>query len=119
MLFRSIRQILEGELGGFSVDQAFARSTDGEECPISVAYNAADFLALVQTVGLRGRFVGGYLSQFEIDCWNRHGSKGANDPRLAVEHRSFLRDLEWDAEGMPLYHGKHAGIGGVYEIFKT
>ena len=35
------------------------------------------------------------------------------DPRLAAEHRGFLRGLR-DVNGLPYHRDKPAGIGNVY-----
>src|SRR4029079_16925521 len=96
------------------VEEAFARNTDGEECPVSRCYNAHQFGALASTAGFRCVYLGGYLSLTELDALDRFGARAEHDPRLAAIHREFISALTRDAAGLPLFGDKHAGIGGVY-----
>jgi hypothetical protein len=48
-----------------------------------------------------------------------YGARAIQDQRFGEPHRSFVKELEWDASALPLYRGKHAGIGGVYRISKA
>ena len=108
------RMLLEKAFGGLSVEEAFARNTDGERCPIARAYEPERFLTLLRDAGFSAEFVGGYLSLHELQCWTAYGARAAGDRRLGEEHRQFLKSLEFDANGYPVHAGKHAGIGGVY-----
>lgn len=114
-----VKMILEGAYPGLSVEEAFTRSTDGEDCPISIAYDPDEFVGLLQAAGFTAEFVGGYPSLWELRLWNEHGAAAIADPRLAVEHRAFLEEIRIDSDGHPVFRGKHAGIGGVYRFRKA
>ena len=57
-----VRMINEGVFAEISVEEAFARNTDGPECPISRRYRPAEFLALAHGAGFEGDFAGNNLS---------------------------------------------------------
>ena len=110
------RMIVDDAFPGLDAEQAFARNTDGPDCPISRCYRGDDFLAMCRGAGLAGDFVGGYLSRHELRTLKRSWARALADERLAPEHRDFLRELEFDFNGHPLYRGRHAGIGGTYRL---
>ena len=113
------RMIVEGKSHGLSTEEAFRQSTDGERCPVSVAYRSQDFLRMLEGVHLQGRFIGGYLSLIELACWHERGKAAIEAVELPEEHRAFLSELEFDANGYPKWQGKYAGIGGSYEMWKA
>ena len=49
------RMIVEGAFAGLDVEEAFARNTDGPDCPISRCYAAEDFLGMCRRRGARRR----------------------------------------------------------------
>lgn len=104
---------------GLTVDQAFTKSTDGPDCPVSDAWAPHRVLDLITAAGLEGEFRGGYLSLMELDWLKTYGQGALKEPRLAEEHRRFISELEIDQRGLPMWHGKYAGIGGVYTIKKA
>lgn len=112
------RMVCERAFPGLGVDEAFARNTDGDQCPISRNYVAGDFVGLCEDAGFKAEFVGGYLSRQELHSLEQSWAKAIADERLPREHRDFLRGLSFDAQGLPMYDGYHAGIGGVYRIRK-
>jgi SAM-dependent methyltransferase len=112
------RMIDEGAFRGLDVHEAFARNTDGEQCPISRSYEYDDFLGLCREAGFDAEFVGGYLSRQELGSIKRSWAMAIADERLAHEHREFLRRLSFDSAGRPMHGGYHAGIGGVYQLHK-
>ncbi len=99
--------------------QAFSRNTDGEHCPIARCYAPEEFTALCKDVGFRVEYVGGYFSLHELQVLKQLGAKALQDERLAAVHREFLGSFAYDEQGYPLYQGKHAGIGGVYHLYKA
>jgi SAM-dependent methyltransferase len=103
---------------GLSVDQAFTKSTDGPECPVSDAWAPQRVLDTIAAAGLEGTFRGGYINFMEPLWLRDYGDGAKTDKRLADEHRAFVSELESDENGYPMWHGKHAGIGGVYTIEK-
>ncbi len=122
-LFRNLwtaygKMVLEGAFAGLSLDEAFTRNTDGEECPISRSYGGEEFCSMCREAGFDTEFRGGYLFKFELRYLAEHGAAALSDPRLPQEQRRFLRELTRDVNGFPMYRGKHAGIGGVYWLQK-
>lgn len=110
------KMILQNAFPGMSLQDAFARTTDGVECPIARCYVPEEFIELCKQTGFQVEYLGGYLSRFEIDLLKRLGSQALEDDRLGKTHKDFLRSLENDKNGLPIYHGKPAGIGGVYKL---
>lgn len=110
--------IIDRKYGGMDIKDAFSRSTDGEECPLSRCYKHAEFTALCRGAGFDVDYIGGYFNRHELQLFKKFAGKAINDERLAPEHREFLRSLKCDTHGYPLYGDKHAGIGGVYKIHK-
>jgi len=110
--------ITQNRYNGMSVKEAFARSTDGENCPISRCYKADEFSVICRNAGFEVEYSGGYFDRLEPYLLKEFGKKAMNDKRLAGEHREFLSRLELDERGYPTFQGKYAGIGGVYKIYK-
>lgn len=113
------RMICEGTFGGLDVEEAFARNTDGAECPISRCYRGEEFVAVCEAAGFDARFAGGYLSRRELRSLDESWAAALADGRLGGDHREFLRALTFDGSGLPMYRGFHAGIGGVYHLRKA
>lgn len=111
-----VRMVLEGAFAGLSVEQAFARNTDGPDCPIARCYRPDEFGAAAANAGFDARFRGGYLSRDELGWLAQRLEAALASRSLAREHKDFLRELEQDADGLPLFRGHHAGVGGVYEL---
>lgn len=112
------RMVVENLFPGADVHEAFRRNTDGPDCPISRSYRSGEFAALCEGAGLDVEYAGGYLSTHELTVLERSWARAIADPRLAVEHRDFLRALTYDFAGRPMYEGRHAGIGGTYHLRK-
>jgi SAM-dependent methyltransferase len=110
------KMIVEGRFAGESLDEAFRRSTDGEDCPISRSWQAAEFIAMCDGSGFDTEYLGGYLSRHELARLNASWARAISDARLGAEHREFLRYLDFDRSGYPMRHGFHAGIGGTYRL---
>lgn len=111
-----VKMELQGSFAGLSVREAFGRNTDGERCPIARCYTPAEFGALCERAGFSWEFVGGYPARYELELLEQHGEAAVDSPELAEEHRTFLRELERDELGYPVFRGKHAGVGGVYRL---
>ena len=108
--------ILHNAFPGLSVDEAFTKSTDGPDCPVSDAWAPDRALEMLREARLEGTFRGGYVSVLELDWLKRYGPRALMEPRLAEEHRLFISELRQDDQGLPVWQGRHAGIGGVYTI---
>jgi SAM-dependent methyltransferase len=113
------RRILDGAFAGLTPDEAFARNTDGPECPISRAFRPEEFCGLASQAGFEVKFLGGYFADIEIDLWHAQGSVALSDQRLPAEHREFLRQVTVDPDAYPRFDGRYAGVGGVYAVAKT
>jgi ubiquinone/menaquinone biosynthesis C-methylase UbiE len=111
--------IVNDAFPGLTVDQAFTKSTDGPECPVSDAWAPQRVLDMIAAAGLEGAFRGGYVSLMELDWLKKYGQDAVKEPRLAEDHRQFISELELDQRGLPMWRGKYAGIGGVYTIRKA
>lgn len=109
-------QIVEGRWSGDSVDEAFRHNTDGPDCPISRAWAPETFVAMCERAGFEARFLGGYPSRLELDSLRRLHDRALSDERLGEEHRAFLHEVTFDADGLPMRHGVYAGIGGTYRL---
>jgi SAM-dependent methyltransferase len=113
-----VRQIVQSDLAGLSVDDAFQRNTDGDDCPIARAYLPEDFASLCRAAGFRVSYLGGYFASQELELFRATLPAALADPRLADEQREFLSGLTLDADAYPRYVGSYAGIGGVYQVEK-
>jgi ubiquinone/menaquinone biosynthesis C-methylase UbiE len=114
-----VKVVLEGRYAGLETEDAFARTTDGEQCPISRCYRPSEFVRMAERAGFSAEFVGGYLSLTELECLERYREQAVGDERLAVDHREFLEAVVRDDAGLPMVGGKHAGIGGSYRLKKA
>jgi SAM-dependent methyltransferase len=112
------QRIANNAFPGLSVDEAFTKSTDGPDCPVSDAWAPQRVLDMISAAGLEGTFRGGYVSIMEIGWLKQYGEGALKEPALADEHRQFTSELHLDERGLPMWHDKYAGIGGVYTIRK-
>jgi ubiquinone/menaquinone biosynthesis C-methylase UbiE len=109
------RAILAGRYAGLPLREQFARSTDGEACPISRCYQPDEFLALARTAGFDATFAGAAVSMHELSLLPTR-YEAIMDPRLPDESRRFLESLEFDRHLLPLNGGRHAGVDGIYHL---
>lgn len=110
-----IQRLTEGKHAGLSAEEAFARSTDGPDCPISRSYTQEAFATLAAGAGLRMISFGVAVSAWEMACLPRRFD-AIMDLRLPRESREFLRDLTFDSRGLPLRDGVHAGVDGCFRF---
>jgi len=107
---------IQNAFPGLSLEEAFTRNTDGENCPISRYYISETFCEICHNAGFEAEFLGGYFSKWELDLLKDIGKEAIADKRLADVHKDFLTSLTYSDEEYPLYKGKYAGIGGVYKL---
>jgi hypothetical protein len=108
-----VLQIKEQKFQGLSADDAFRRSTDGPDCPISRAYDKEEFQSLVESFGFRLVNYGSAVSAWEmVQLSERH--MAVLDVRLPRRSREFLTSLRFDDCGLPLVNGHRAGIDGCF-----
>jgi SAM-dependent methyltransferase len=111
-------QVRDGRWAGLSAEEAFAKSTDGEDCPIARCWSGPDFVALCERAGFEARYLGGYLTQDELRAMGESWGFAIADERLAPEHRTWLRELRYDYAHRPMHGELHAGYGGAYRLWK-
>ncbi|GIK98113.1 MAG: hypothetical protein BroJett029_23220 [Alphaproteobacteria bacterium] len=107
--------LVEGRFEGMDIRAAFAKTTDGEDCPISKVYRPAEFLALAREAGLDGEFTGAAVSMYEASLLPKRYD-AVRDMRLREESRQFLLDLEINRFGFPVYRNHYAGVDGCYRL---
>jgi len=107
--------LIDGESKNGSLAEAFQRSTDGPECPISRYYTADEFSALAREAGFSCALRGVGISTWEMQLLPKRFD-ALTDRRLAPEHRQFLYDLGFDQRGRPTYGGQIAGIDACYRL---
>lgn len=108
--------VRDGRWPGCGAQEVFHRTTDGEHCPIAHCYRGPEFVALLEEAGFEARYVGGYLSQWELRAMQESWGFAIADERLPAEHRDFLRALRYDHQHRPMLGDLHAGVGGTYRI---
>ncbi len=108
-------QIVEGRYPELSAEDAFSRVVDGPEVPIARCWSGEAFVELCERAGFEAEFLGGYLSRHELDQLP-HRDAAIAEQRLAPEHREFLSEVELDAQGLPIWRGRYAGVGGSYVV---
>jgi SAM-dependent methyltransferase len=108
-------QIKEGRYPGLGARAAFARTTDGPDCPIVRAYTADEFARLAEPCGFHCRYLGAAASAWEMSLLPERFA-AVQSPRLPAEHRKFLLALRPDEAGYPRYAGQVAGIDGCFEL---
>ena len=64
------KMLTEGAYAGCTLDEAFAGSTDGEDCPISCCYRPREFVNLLEGAGLEGHFTGAAVAVHEVSLFN-------------------------------------------------
>lgn len=111
--------ILGNKFPNMTAREAFSKTSDGENCPISRCYQPKEFINMCNLASFEAEYVGGYFCVAELRCYRKLKNKALKDPRFADEHKNFLKNLTEDAEGYPKYNRKYAGIGGVYKIYKN
>jgi ubiquinone/menaquinone biosynthesis C-methylase UbiE len=112
------RIIIENAFPGMTAYEAFGQNVDGVDCPLARCYSAEEFISLCKRIGFETEYVGGYLSDTEMDALKNYREEALRDDRLNDEHKQFIESLSVDERGFPTYKGKHAGIGGVYRLYK-
>ena len=95
----------------------FRSTTDGQECPISLAYKPEEFLEIFRSVGFEGDYLGAAISMHELKILERRFD-AILDVRLEKEHRDFLLELTFNNKNIPLYENNIAGIDACFLFTK-
>lgn len=112
------QMIVRKAFPGLDVEQAFARNTDGLDCPMARCYPIEEFIRICNQAGFECAFAGGYLTETEMICLARYLKPAIQDPRLDERHKQYLRLLVRDERQYPKYQGYYAGVSGVYHLYK-
>jgi SAM-dependent methyltransferase len=109
------KMIVNNEFPGLSFEEAFQRSTDGPDCPISRCYRPAEWIALCTEAGFDAKLRGVGIWTWEMQLLASRFD-ALNNLRLPPESRRFLYNLRFDDRGRPL-HGNHiAGIDACFAL---
>lgn len=112
------RQIVQGLDLGLDIAEAFQRSTDGPDCPISRCYTRQAFIDLVTPHGFKFESFGVAVSAWEMSLLAKRYEAIMN-PTLPEASREFLVGLTFDSRGLPMTRpGVLAGIDGCF-VFRA
>jgi ubiquinone/menaquinone biosynthesis C-methylase UbiE len=106
------------EYAGLSLTQAFQRSTDGPNCPVSRSYTDKEFLELSTKVGLTGSLFGCSITLSELNLISSR-TEALCDSKFPKASREFLYNLSFDNKGRPIHEGQIAGLGACFHLTKT
>lgn len=109
------RSIVEGMYPELSILEQFARSTDGEDCPIANCYRPQEWIDICSEAGFTAEFTGAAISMYEASLFAKRYD-AIRDRRLRAESRKFLLELEVDRYGFPTYRGHHAGVDACFRL---
>lgn len=112
-----VQQLEMGLYRNLNLLEAFQRTTDGPNCPISRCYRPCEFVAIMKRHGFVGGFKGSSISLHELSLLPKRFDAIRNR-ELKSEHRNFLSAVTLDGNGHPLVNGYVAGINGCFEFTK-
>jgi ubiquinone/menaquinone biosynthesis C-methylase UbiE len=108
-----MKRIVEKAHADLTLEQAFGRTTDGEDCPIAHVFHPAEFIALAHQAGFDAVFTGAAVSMHEAKILP-YRFDAIQDRRTPEISRRFLLELTYDGFGMPWYHGHRAGLDACF-----
>jgi ubiquinone/menaquinone biosynthesis C-methylase UbiE len=100
------------------IEEAFRRSTDGFDCPISRSWTVEEMVKLARVANFQATHIGNCISLFEMTLLPQRFAPIMN-PSFRLESRKFLSKIVLDARGVPFVDGQVAGIDGCYELRKS
>jgi ubiquinone/menaquinone biosynthesis C-methylase UbiE len=100
---------------GLSREEAFRRSTDTFDCPISRNWTVQEMDELARISGFAAKHLGNAVSIFEMSLLPQRFTP-MMDRSFDAESRRFLSRLVFDSRGVPYVDGRAAGIDGCYEL---
>lgn len=110
------RQVIQGIDTELNLSDAFRKSTDGPDCPISRCYTQDQFTSLVTKHGFAFESFGVAVSAWEMSLLHKRYA-AIMDQRLPPESLHFLAGLSFDDSNLPLARpGVHAGIDGCFRF---
>ena len=108
-----MKRIVEKAHADLTLEQAFGRTTDGEDCPIAHVFHPAEFIALAHQAGFDAVFTGAAVSMHEAKILP-YRFDAIQDRRTPEISRRFLLELTYDEFGMPWYCGHRAGLDACF-----
>jgi ubiquinone/menaquinone biosynthesis C-methylase UbiE len=102
---------------GMSLQEAFRRSTDGFDCPISRRWQASEMVELGRVAGFEATHLGNAISLFELSLMTRR-FEAMMDPAFGRQSRELLTNLRFNEYDLPIIDGQVAGIDGCYKLTK-
>ena len=109
------KMIVDKQFPGMSLAEAFQRSTDGPQCPISRYCQPEEFMAVAGEAGFDCSLRGIGVSTWEMQLLPLRFDALGNRA-LSQESRKFLYALTFDDRGRPVYRGHLAGIDACYVL---
>ena len=110
-------QIIAGKNSSMTTEEAFEKTTDGENCPIAKCYTSDRFLNLMREYRFEGEHLGNSFSLIEASLLPLLPEALMNK-QLGSESREFLMNLTFNERNFPVYNGQVAGINSCYEFKK-
>jgi ubiquinone/menaquinone biosynthesis C-methylase UbiE len=108
-----MKRIVEKAYADLTLEEAFARTTDGEDCPIARVFRPDEFIALANQAGFDALFTGAAVSMHEAKILP-YRFDAIQDRRTPEPSRRFLLELTYDEYGMPWYRGHRAGLDACF-----
>jgi ubiquinone/menaquinone biosynthesis C-methylase UbiE len=105
--------VVDKQFADMTLAEAFQRSTDGPECPISRYYWPEEFTACANGAGFDCLLRGVGVSYWEMQLLPLRFEALCNRV-LPHESRKFLYALTFDDRGRPVYGGHLAGIDACF-----
>jgi len=109
------KMIVQGEFGDLPIEAAFARTTDGPECPIAKPYRPQEFAGLCRSAGFTVDQAEAAISVWELSLLSKRYN-AIMDRRLRPESRRFLANLRFDNRGVPSHNALVAGVDLCYRL---
>lgn len=113
------KQVLEGAYAGLLLLDAFSKTTDGEDCPISRAYAPIEFVGLCRQAGFTEEYLGTVISMHEAELSQELRYEAVQSRALPSESRRFLLELDLDSHGFSMYRETYAGEDACYRLTKA
>lgn len=112
------KMIVEAQYAGLDMKAAFARSTDGENCPVARCYRASEFATILEKAGFEVTSIDASIACNPEMSLLPKRYDAILDQRLPSESRKFLAYLTFDNRGRPVHNGRVAGIGLCFRARK-
>ena len=113
-----VKRLVDGLYQELDMKAAFARTTDGEDCPIARPYTWTEFEQLCNEGGFDVVKSGAAISVWELSLLPRRFEAIMNC-KLPSESRTFLSKLTFDSRCVPHHEGLVAGVDLCFTIKKS